>query len=240
MAPRLQFATAMLDKRCVLLMASAAGACVVPSASTTYPQPAPAPAVAASGASHVAGVPGRYSSPHGDIELFADGNALMGGQPGRWSADAAGTLTLHDGVQSVIATHRGDQLSIDTPGGPVVFTRGAAASPPPAQPPPTAGSVDGRLVGCWEDVSVTGTGNGSSSYQRTVRLSADGRYAIHAFTSVSAGEFSTADEDHEDGTWSADASALLLSPRQSAPYRASYRLDGGILYLGRDRFIPCS
>lgn len=237
MAPRLQLAAAMRDKLCLLLMASTAGACVVPPPSTAYPQPAAAPA--APGASHAAGIPGRYSSPHGDIELFADGNALMGGQPGRWSADGAGTLTLHDGVQSVTATHAGDQLSIDTPSGPVVFTRGTAAAPP-SPPPAAGGSLDARLVGCWEDVTVTGTGNGSSSYQRTVRLSPDGRYTIHAFSSVSAGEFSTADEDHEDGTWSADATALHLAPRRSSPYRASFRLDGGILYLGRDRFIPCS
>jgi len=229
MAPRLQSAAAMLDKLAVFLTSSVVVACVVPPPSSTYPQPA-----AASGASHI---PGRYTSPHGDIELFADGNALMGGQPGRWSADAAGTLTLHDGVQSVTATHSGDQLSIDTPSGPVIFTRGATASSPP---PAATGAIDPRLVGCWEDVSMTGTGNGSSSYQRTVRLAPDGRYTIHAFSSVSAGEFSTADEDQEDGTWSADATALQLSPRQSAPYRASFRLDGGILYIGRDRFIPCS
>lgn len=221
----------MLDQLALILMSSMVVACVVPPPASTYPQPV-------AGAAEPSNIPGRYSSSHGDIELFADGTALMGGQPGRWTASSPGTLTLHDGVQSVTATRTGDQLSIDTPSGPVVFTRGITATPAAYTPP--SGSLDQRLVGCWEDVSMTGTGNGSSSYQRTVRLAADGRYSIHAFTSVSAGELSTADEDQEDGTWSADASYLLLSPRQASPYRAAFRLDGGILYLGRDRFIPCS
>ena len=72
-----------------------------------------------------------------------------------------------------------------------------------------------------------------------MRFGADGRYAAHSYASVSAGDMSSVSEDTEDGSWSADGNTLTMSPNRGAAYQVELRFDGGLLYLGGNKYVPC-
>jgi hypothetical protein len=193
------------------------------------------------------------------------GGTPVAGQPGPASQDRIGAHAgLRDAALGAFATHRSLARRLlflrtmpDLPrslrnlvlaavlpvyacvpplDAPTAPTAPAPASFAPAQP----SSADPRLVGCWEDYTASTSSNGSGQFSRTVSFAADGTYVARAFTSISAGDFSSVDEDVEDGRWSAEASTLTFAPKQTAAYQATFELDGGLLIVGGARFVPCT
>lgn len=167
--------------------------------------------------------------------LEPDGRARFGGDAGQWVVQD-GTLMLHDGHEWASASLDGDVLAIHTTAGTIMFVRQHGAH----TAAPRAGSIDPRLIGCWEDYAASTSGNGSGQFSRTVTFAADGTYVARSFTSISAGDFSSADEDVEDGHWHVVDSTVWFAPRQTAAYQTEFLLDGGLLIVNRTRFVPCS
>jgi hypothetical protein len=205
-------------------------------------------------------VPGRYVA-HVDgqrVEMIleSDGSGSVNGQPGRWEIQL-GTLMLSDGNQWAPASLEGGTLSVQMPDGVVVFQReDAAAAPgaevaaegPPADPAvaPVAPAADenvelrGRLIGCWEDYSHSGGNTGSSSYQSTLRLGADGGYARRVYSSAFVGDSSVVNDTTETGRFQVVGDSLRLMSDQGGTADYATRIDGGILYLNGAKHLPCS
>jgi hypothetical protein len=190
---------------------------------------------------------GRYVTTIGgrslEMILHADGTATVGGQPGTWQQTDGATIVLSDGRESANGSIEGDTITIYTAEGPIVFRRDGGAGEVAgagvgrvAAPGPT----DGRLVGCWEDVSGSSGGTGSHAYQRTVRFGADASYAARSYSAVSAGDFSSVSDETEEGTWSASGSTISFTPYGKGGYQVGFQLGGGLLYLGESKFVPCS
>jgi hypothetical protein len=235
------------------VVAVAAGACMPMANQQTGAGTSSDPA--ASGPASGSGVPGRYiTTMNGqtlDMILHADGTATVGGQPGYWQQTDAGTIVLSDGRQSANGSIDGATITIYTPDGPVVFQRddGAASGSGSGSGsgsyggiPKTAsaGPVDNRLVGCWEDVSGSSGSTGSHAYQRTVRFGTDGSYAARSYSAVSAGDMSSVSDETEEGMWSTSGSTISFTPYGKGSYHVSFQLSGGLLYLGNNKFVPCS
>jgi hypothetical protein len=73
-----------------------------------------------------------------------------------------------------------------------------------------------------------------------MRLAADGSYAIRTSSFVSAGEFSSSSDDTEEGAWRSDGASLALQPNGGGGRQLTIRLDGGILWLGNAKYLPCN
>jgi hypothetical protein len=102
------------------------------------------------------------------------------------------------------------------------------------------GELRGRLVGCWEDYSRSNSGNGSGSFQRTLKLGADGRFTRRTFTSVSAGELSSVSDDKVAGLYRVEGDTLTLQDDGGSVSSFRVRFDRGVLFLGDAKHLPCS
>jgi hypothetical protein len=216
-----------------------AAAPVAPAAPIAPPSTAPAAGSPSGIAGHYAAT---FAGQRAEIVLEADGSALFDGQRGAWSYQN-GAILLDDGQQRVQAGYDGNAVVIQGPQGSIAFQRvGAGAAPGPAPTP----AVDQRLIGCWDSFSSTSSASGNSSFQRTIQFAPDGRYAGRSFASVSvpgieglSGGGSDVDESHEEGSWSSSGATVALAPSNGAAYQVGYRLDGGLLFLDGNKFVPC-
>ena len=233
----------MIGKLVTVLALSSIAACAVPaqsSPSSSAPSPAVAPGASIAGR-YTVDLDGRLAV----IVLADDGSATFDGEPGRWWRDGD-RLMLDDGHSSAAASVDGDQLTVYTDGGALTLQRDrgdagdAPAASGPATAAATAGPIDGRLVGCWEDYAFSTGGAGSGSRSRTITFAADGSYQTRSFISVSAGDLSSVSDEREDGTWSASEGSITVARSNAPSYQSRFELNGGLLYLGGTKFVPCS
>jgi hypothetical protein len=108
------------------------------------------------------------------------------------------------------------------------------------RPPARNTAAEQRLAGCWEDYSNHGGSTGSGSFSSTLRLGGDGRYDKRTFISVGAGGGGATSDKREAGRWRVDGEVLTLVPDQGDTRIHRIRLDGGMLFLGNAKHLPCN
>ncbi len=102
-------------------------------------------------------------------------------------------------------------------------------------------ALTSKIVGCWEGYFGETSGTGSSSTSSTYRFDGQGRYSYRYFMSASIpGGSGVSDQSSAEGTFAVYGSELFLESDKGDSSSYAIRLVRGRLFLGGNRFIPCS
>ena len=100
-------------------------------------------------------------------------------------------------------------------------------------------SLARRLTGCWTHVESSGGGSGSSFSEQKLYLRANGSYSSSGFTTVSAGGMGSTRESRDQGSYEVRGNLLLRHSQDGQSYSTTIQFDGGVLYLGSTKYLPC-
>jgi hypothetical protein len=119
------------------------------------------------------------------------------------------TLVTAQGNIMMAYTVATNQLTLVVNGKQLVYTKGIANNG--AQNVSGRESVSQELVGKWCYVNVNSTSSGGSSSSTCITLSADGSYEYYGESSRSVEAGSTASQDADRGTWSAQGDRIYYN-----------------------------
>jgi len=95
-----------------------------------------------------------------------------------------------------------------------------------------------RIHGCWTYFSSSG-GYGSSFTEAKLRIHPDGSHSYYSASSVSAAGQSVMSEDREEGRYGVQGNSITFHPSGANAYSSNVSFDGGIMYVGSRKYIPC-
>jgi hypothetical protein len=99
-----------------------------------------------------------------------------------------------------------------------------------------------RLVGCWENFQSGNSGNGGFNSTTRLALRADGTYAYRYSSSVTGTGGGGAERDNQDaGRFRVEGNTVVgVSDRSGDGVSYQVSFQGGILYLGGAKYLPCN
>jgi hypothetical protein len=100
--------------------------------------------------------------------------------------------------------------------------------------------LKGRLIGCWEDYTYSNSQAGTGSFSRRMGLNQDGTYWVRTYTSVDAGGASMSSDKREQGRYRVEGNAVVTMSEEGEAGSHQVQFQGGILYLGGNKHLPCS
>lgn len=108
------------------------------------------------------------------------------------------------------------------------------------QAPPVNHALMQQLVGCWDESSSSGGGTGYAFSETRWHFAADGSYRYKSTVAVSVpGASGMSDGGDELGRYSVRGNVLTTQPQGGDASSYDVAFDGGMLYVGKDRYLPC-